>query len=162
MAVHPAKSEFLPNSRKEYVQICKEAGGFLQEFSEIIRTSVDNTSRLNVMGIDMKAIEAKYAFTQEERSKAAWYVLSWNLLLTPWGKNRDSYINLEVYEDLVKSSPDTLYMYAVLVDKQPNKKTLDKLKTMHPENAKLYEQYCQYSSILNVEHPGVLDQLYMW
>jgi hypothetical protein len=129
---------------------------FVARHNNKMRVIIDTVSRYDAADVDRKTMEAlSPSVPMQARAKAAFEILAWNHLIRPYAHPSRQYsVNLEPYRELVEKSAEALYMYAITVDKEPSKDTLKKLKALHPQIAKDYEEYCaNYSAALKeIDH----------
>jgi hypothetical protein len=137
MAKKPAKKEAPKVDPDNLAQ-------FVARHNTKMRAILDTVSRYDAADVDRKTMEALTpTLPLQTRAKAAFEVLAWNHIIRPYTHpNRQYSVNLEPYKALVEKSAEALYMYAITVDKEPSKETLKKLKALHPQIAKDYEDYC--------------------
>lgn len=77
-----------------------------------------------------------------DRGNAAWKVWAYNHFLKPFEHdNRSYFLCADRLLALIKASPDSLYMYAVFVDKTPDRAVYDRLLQLQPDTARHYWEY---------------------
>jgi len=132
---------------------------FLISISQHIRHLVEAIARLEPGDIQVKLVEAfGHQYPAHKRARSAWEVLAWHHFLKPYAHPERSYrFQPELLIPIIEKDPDSLFLYAMILVKEPSDDIYAKLKTMNQSIAKQYRDYCRNYAI--VQHDEDISHL---
>lgn len=162
-SMHPSLSVFdKPLSKREYDAHVKNCGTFLTNLAESIRSMLDMVATFSVSDIEKMTIDALTNADPISRGKSAFTVVCWHKMLAPLdNKKRKFYINLPRIEKIVEDDPESLYMYAIMVLKQPCDEVYRKLRAKNVEYANAYLTHHKQFSTAEAQY-GNVNWLFNW
>ena len=133
-------------SEEEYT---KRSGETLVKFLDIyarkLRLLLTEIARHNQDDIHEAFIRACTVADPKERSKAAWHVLAWNIMVQP-----DARMNLAKMREAIKADPLTYTSWAYLFPR-PMEEVYTNLRNMDAGIAENYKQHCLFLEVAKNE-----------
>lgn len=132
---------------------------FLISISQHIRHIVEAVARLEPADVQDKLVEAMSSTQPDaKRAKSAWEVLAWHHFLKPYQHPERKYVfKPELLVPLVEKDANSLFLYGMIIVKEPSDEIYGKLKNMNKAVAKQYRDYCRNFSI--VQHDEDIGKL---
>lgn len=132
-------------SKKEYEQRLARVGDFVTAHNEKMRVLVDTIGKIRPDEIDdLTAKTFSPSHAPRMRAFSAWEVYAWNVIINPYQHPSRSYqIDLSPYRSLIDKDAETLYLFGLACEVKPSEEIYKKLKTLHPEYAAQYLDYCK-------------------
>lgn len=152
-----------PIAKREYVMRRQNSPQFLTVFAAKVRSVVTNIANLDVTDIDSRAAMIHTKLTPiRERALAAWEVLAWNTMFKPFNHPRRWYkFDPAPYLAIIEQDPEALFNYGVYIERQPSQETLNKLKVLHPEYARMYRTHMRNYAVAFDKVP-IIAPIFNW
>lgn len=134
---------------------------FIESMSSRIRTLLGEISKLDPLTAEAEAVRALSPLVSEgDRAKAAWKYVSWNLIIQPFRSDKTQYYRklLPFIQTLVQS-PQTLFLFAVLIRNQPDVRLYERLLNKSAGIAHAYREYCVEYTVARHRIPEI-DEMF--
>jgi hypothetical protein len=152
-----------PISKLEFRNRVKLKKAFLVGISRHIRYIVEAVARMQPGDVQRRVIEALDTTVPiPVRARSAWEVLAWHHFLKPYQHPDRGYVfNMERLIPIIEKDADSLFLYGMLLVKEPSEELYGKLKSLNAPVAKQYRDYCRnYTIVQHDEDVGKL--LFGW
>lgn len=152
-----------PMSKREYASRKSYVDTFLDESAARIRSISTAIAQLDNVDIDRALLTAyRNDHAIEARAKAAWEVVAWHTLFSPFSHDKRGYAcSLKPLIETLQLDSVIFYLYGTTLAKCPDEATYDKLRAMHVEAARAYREYARNYRVAEAER-GDLSFLYPW